>query len=64
MGYTLMNIYPVKQNYNRADRPKMLLEDYMKAASDLTISDEERMKVEVMKLQSDISNMKPIDIEL
>jgi hypothetical protein len=42
----------------------MLLEDYLKAVSDLTISDEERMKVEVKKLQTDISNMKSVEIEL
>jgi hypothetical protein len=42
----------------------MLLEDYLKAVSELTISDEERMKVEVKKLQTDISNMKSVEIEL
>ncbi|MFZ0327297.1 MAG: hypothetical protein WBQ25_10570 [Nitrososphaeraceae archaeon] len=30
----------------------------------MTISDEERMKVEVKKLQTDISNMKSVEIEL
>jgi Tfp pilus assembly protein PilN len=64
MGHALMNIHALEQNYNRADKPKMLLEDYLKAVSDLTISDEERMKVEVKKLQSDISNMKSVEIEL
>jgi len=64
MGHALMNIHALEQNYNRANRPKMLLEDYLKAVSDLTISDEERMKVEVKKLQSDISNMKSVEIEL
>ena len=64
MGHALMNIHAMEENYNRADRPKMLLEDYLKAVSDLTISDEERMKVEVKKLQTDISNMKSVEIEL
>ena len=64
MGHALMNIHALKENYNRADRPKMLLEDYLKAVSELTISDEERMKVEVKKLQTDISNMKSVEIEL
>ena len=64
MGHALMNIHALEENYNRADRPKMLLEDYLKAVSDLTISDEERMKVEVKKLQTDISNMKSVEIEL
>ena len=64
MGHALMNIHALEQNYNRADRPKMLLEDYLKAVSELTISDEERMKVEVKKLQTDISNMKSVEIEL
>ena len=64
MGHALMNIHALEQNYNRADRPKMLLEDYLKAVSELTISDEERMKVEVKKLQTDISNMKSVEVEL
>jgi integrase len=64
MGHALMNIHALEENYNRADRPKMLLEDYLKAVSDLTISDEERMKVEVKKLQTDISNMKSVEVEL
>jgi hypothetical protein len=64
MGHALMNIHALEENYNRADRSKMLLEDYLKAVSELTISDEERMKVEVKKLQSDISNMKSVEIEL
>ncbi len=64
MGHALMNIHALEQNYNRADRPKMLLEDYLKAVSELTISDEERMKVEVKKLQTDISSMKSVEIEL
>ena len=64
MAHTLMNIHAMEENYNRADTPKMLLEDYLKAVSELTISDEERMKVEVKKLQTDISNMKSIETEL
>jgi hypothetical protein len=49
----LMNIYAKEANYHRADRSKMLLEDYLKAASDWIISDEELRKVELKKLQID-----------
>ena len=42
----------------------MLLEDYLKAVPELAISDEEHMKVEVKKLQTDISNMKSVEIDL
>ena len=35
MGHALMNIHALEENYNRADRPKMLLEDYLKAVSEL-----------------------------
>jgi hypothetical protein len=48
-----MNIYAKEANYHRADRSKMLLEDYLKAASDWIISDEELRKVELKKLQID-----------
>jgi integrase len=51
MGHALMNIHALEENYNRADRPKMLLEDYLKAVSELTISDEECIKVKVKKLR-------------
>jgi hypothetical protein len=64
MGHALTNIHALEQNYNRSDRVKMLLEDYLKAVPDLTISDEERMKVEVKKLQADLSNIKSVSIEL
>jgi integrase len=64
MGHALTNIHALEQNYNRSDRVKMLLEDYLKAVPDLTISDEERMKVEVKKLQADLSNRKSVSIEL
>ena len=30
MGHALMNIHALEENYNRADRSKMLLEDYLK----------------------------------
>jgi hypothetical protein len=42
----------------------MLFEDYLKAVSELIVSDEERMKVKVKKLRADISNMKSVEIEL
>lgn len=64
MGHALTSIYSLEKNYNRADRVKMLLEDYLKALPDLIISDEERMRVEVKKMQADISNMKSVEIEL
>jgi hypothetical protein len=41
-----------------------LLEEYLKAVKELTISDEERLKVEVKKLQTDISNMKTVEVQL
>ena len=64
MDHALINTYALEENYNRADRLTMLLADYLKAVPELTISDEERMKVEVKKLQTDISNMKSVEIEL
>jgi hypothetical protein len=64
MGHALTNIHALEQNYNRSDRVKMLLEDYLKALPELTISDEERLKVENKKLQTDISNMKTVSVEL
>jgi hypothetical protein len=50
-----MNIHALEQNHNRSDRPKMLLEDYLKTVSELKISDEGHMKVDVKKLQTDLS---------
>lgn len=42
----------------------MLLQEYQKAVKELTISDEERLKVDVERLQTDISNMKSVSTEL
>ena len=51
----------MEENYNRNDRVKMLLDEYLKAVKELTISDEDRLQVEVKKLQTDISNMKTVE---
>jgi len=40
------------------------LEDYLKAVPELTINDEERLKVHVKKLETDISNMKTVEVQL
>jgi uncharacterized protein (DUF3084 family) len=54
----------MEENYNRNDRVKMLLEEYLKAVREVTISDEERLQVEVKRLQTDISNMKTVEVQL
>jgi hypothetical protein len=41
-----------------------LLPEYQKAVKEMTISDEERLQVDVEKLQTDISNMKSVSVEL
>jgi hypothetical protein len=43
---------------------KLLLPEYQKAVKELTISDEERLQIDVEKLQTDISNMKSVAVEL
>ena len=64
LGHALTGIHSLEENYNRNDRVKMLLEEYLKAVREVTISDEERLKVEVKKLQTDISNMKTVEVQL
>ena len=64
MGHALRDLHAMEENYDRSDRVKILLEDYMKAVPELTISDEERLKVEVKKLKTDISNMRSLSVEL
>ncbi len=64
MGHALTSIHLLEENYNRSDRVKLLFEEYKKAVKELTISDEERLQVEVDKLQTDISNMKSVSVEL
>ena len=64
LGHTLTGIHSLEENYNRNDRVKMLFEEYLKAVREVTISDEERLKVEVKKLQTDISNMKTVEVQL
>jgi integrase len=64
LGHALTSIHSLEENYNRSDRVKILLDEYLKAVKDLTISDEERLKVEVKKLEIDISNMKTVEVQL
>ena len=67
LGHALTGIHSLELNYNRTpteERIKLLLDEYLKALPELTISDEECMKVEVKKLQTDISNMKSVEVEL
>jgi hypothetical protein len=64
MGHALRDLHAMEENYDRSDRVKILLEDYLKAVPELTINDEERLKVQVKKLETDISNMKTVSIEL
>ena len=64
LGHALTSIHSLEENYNRSDRVKILLDEYLKAVKELTISDEERLKVQVKKLQIDISNMKTVEVQL
>lgn len=64
LGHSLTGIHTLEENYNRNDRVKMLFEEYLKAVKDITISDEERLQVEVKKLQTDMSNMKTVEFQL
>jgi integrase len=67
MGHALTGIHSLEGNYNRTpneERVRMLLDEYLKAVKELTISNEERLEVEVKKLQTDISNMKSVEMQL
>ena len=64
LGHALTSVHALEENYNRSDRVKLLLEEYLKVVKELTISDEERLQVEVKKLQTDISNMKTVEVQL
>jgi len=64
LGHALRSIHSLEENYNRSDRIKLLLPEYQKAVKELTISDEERLKVDVEKLHTDITNMRSVSVEL
>lgn len=64
LGHSLTFIHALEENYNRNDRVKLLLDEYLKAVKEVTISDEERLKLEVKKLQTDISNMRTVEVQL
>jgi hypothetical protein len=64
LGHALTSVHALEENYNRSDRVNLLLEEYLKAVKELTISDEERLQVKVKKLQTDISNMKTVEVQL
>lgn len=64
LGHALRSVHSLEENYDRTDRIQLLLPEYQKAVKELTISDEERLQVDVEKLQTDISNMKSVSLEL
>jgi flagellar capping protein FliD len=67
LGHALTGIHALDTNYNRTSREdqiNVLLDSYLLALPELTISDEERMKLEVKKLQTDISDMKTVEFQL
>jgi hypothetical protein len=64
LGHALTSVHSLEENYNRSDRVKLLLDEYLKAVKEVTISDEERLQVEVKKLQIDISNIKSVEMQL
>jgi integrase len=64
LGHALTSIHSLEENYNRSDRVKILLEEYLKAVPDLTISDSEGLLVENRKLHTDISTMKTVEMQL
>jgi hypothetical protein len=64
LGHSLTGVHALEENYNRNDRVKMLLDEYLKAVKELTISDEERLAVDNQKLKADISNMKTVEAQL
>jgi hypothetical protein len=63
-GHALSGLLSSSENYDRNNRVRMLLEEYLKGVGELTITDEERLKVKVIKLQEDISNIKTVSVEL
>lgn len=62
MGHRLRGDYALDEAYDRSDMVKELLQDYLKAIPSLTISDEERLQLQVNSLQEDIENFKSLDI--
>ena len=63
-GHALGGLMRTAENYDRRSRKQMLLDSYLLAVRALTISDEERLLVQVKKLEVDISNMKSVQSEL
>jgi hypothetical protein len=64
LGHSLTGIHSLEENYNRNDRVKILLDEYLKAVKEITISDEERLFVENQKLKIDISSIKTVEMQL
>jgi integrase len=64
LGHSLYEEHKMEEHYNRSQIAKLLLNDYLRAVKELTISDEERLKVQVRKLEVDISNLKTVEAEI
>jgi integrase len=64
MGHALLRQHKLEENYDRADFDKVLLKEYLKAVSELTISEEARLELDVKRLQKDVSTLKTVETEL
>lgn len=64
LGHSLPGNLSLEDSYDRSDIVKELLQDYLRALDVLTISDEARLALKVVKLEKDVSEYRTLDVEL
>jgi integrase len=65
LGHTLVGDYSLENHYDRRkDIIDELLQEYLRAAPELTISDKARLAHQVTKLEKDVSEYKTIEVEV
>jgi integrase len=64
LGHTLVDEHALEENYDRSDRVKDLLIDYLRALPVLTMSDEARLALQVKKLESNVDSLRTVEKEI
>lgn len=64
LGHALINQYALERNYDRTDIKSELLQDYLKAAPELTISEEFRLAAKVEELRGETNELRAKEVTI
>ena len=64
LGHRLTGALSLENNYDRMDKVKELLSDYLKAVHELTVADDARLALKVSVLENDVATYRTVELEI